>query len=117
MPDWFVRLLFLAACAAAIAPLHAQTESDPKILKEVKPEYTFEARARGIEGEVVLEAEVLTDGTVGDVQVIRSLDREYGLDQEAVKAMQRWMFKPAARDGQPVTVRISVGMTFSLKKK
>ena len=44
---------------------------------------------------MLLSAEVLTDGTVGDVQVVRPLDEnKYGLDQEAVKAMKQWVSNP-----------------------
>ena len=88
----------------------------PELLKEVKPEYTPEGRAAGIEGRVLLSAEVLTDGTVGDVKVVRPLDENrYGLDEEAVKAMKQWMFKPAMKNGEPIRMVIHVDMGFSLK--
>ena len=115
-----VRLL-LALCAVSIAPAMAEaqprrTPNEPELLKEVRPEYTPEGRAATIEGRVLLSAEVLTDGTVGEVQIVQPLDEnKYGLDQEAVKAMKQWVFKPALKDGEPVRTVIHVGMVFSLK--
>jgi TonB family protein len=117
-----VRLL-LAICAVSIAPAMAEaqpprrTPNQPELLKEVRPEYTPEARAAAIEGRVVLSAEVLTDGTVGEVQIVRPLDEnKYGLDQEAVKAMKQWVFKPAMKNGEAVSMVIYVDMGFSLKE-
>ena len=41
-----------------------------------------------VQGTVLLECVVRPDGSVGDVQVVRSLDPTFGLDQEAIKAAQ-----------------------------
>lgn len=87
----------------------------PKVLKDVTPKYTAEARAAGIRGTVRLDAVVLKDGTVGDVTVTQSLDSVYGLDEEAVKAMKQWVFDPGKKDGKPVPVLVDVEMTFNLK--
>jgi protein TonB len=87
----------------------------PRIVKEVKPNYTAEARAKKIQGVIGLDAVVLKDGTVGDVNVTKSLDGVYGLDEEAVKALKQWVFEPGQKDGKPVPVRVNVEMTFNLK--
>jgi TonB family protein len=68
-----------------------------------------------IEGKVGLETVVLSDGKVGDVKVVQSLDKIYGLDDNAVKAMKQWEFKPGMKDGKAVAVRIHVDMAFTLK--
>ena len=88
----------------------------PRVLKEAKPQYTADAMRAKIQGRVVLECVVLTDGTVGDVKVIRSLDATYGLDQEAIKAAKQWLFAPGTRNGQPVPVMVSIELTFTLGK-
>jgi TonB family protein len=87
----------------------------PRLVREVKPQYTAEARAKKIQGRIELDAVVLEDGTVGDVKVTQSLDAVYGLDEEAVKAMKQWVFEPGQKDGKPVPVRVNVEMTFNLK--
>jgi TonB family protein len=58
---------------------------------------------------------VRSDGTVGDVQVTRSLDRTFGLDEEAVKAARQWQFSPGTRLGQSVAVIVSIELSFSLR--
>jgi len=88
----------------------------PKLVKDVKPNYTAAAMQAKISGDVTLEAVVLADGKVGDVRVIKSLDREYGLDDQAVTAMKAWQFKPATKDGAAIPVVVKVEMTFALRK-
>ncbi|MFA5909324.1 MAG: energy transducer TonB [Vicinamibacterales bacterium] len=88
----------------------------PTVVGEVKPGYTAEAKANRIQGSVLLSIVVQADGTVGNVEVTRSLDTKYGLDQSAVAAARQWTFKPGTRDGKPVAVRIELEMTFTLRK-
>ena len=87
----------------------------PSVVHEVKPVYTPAAMQRKIQGSVFMQVVVLESGDVGDVQVSQSLDAEYGLDQEAVKAMKQWKFRPGTKDGKPVAVEVTVQMTFTLK--
>lgn len=87
----------------------------PIPLREVRPRYTVEAMRANVEGAVLLEAVVLADGTVGEVQVIKSLDPSFGLDEEAVKAARQWRFSPGTRFGEPVAVRVSLTLTFTLR--
>ena len=51
----------------------------------------------------------------GDVQVVRSLDPTFGLDNEAIKAARQWRFKPGMRLGQPVPVLVTIELTFALR--
>ena len=88
----------------------------PSVVKEVKPGYTFAAMQNKIQGSVWLEAVVTAEGDIGEVKVTRSLDTEYGLDQEAIKAAKQWKLKPATREGKPVAVWITIELTFTLKK-
>ena len=90
-------------------------EQAPVLVKEVHPQYTSEARKARIQGSVTMDVVVVEDGTVGDVKVTRSLDEEYGLDEQAVKAVKQWTFRPGTKDGKPVPVRVSIEMTFTLK--
>jgi protein TonB len=97
------------------APVRQTGVMLPTVIHEVRPNYTFDATRANIEGTVRLECVVRPDGTVGDVQVVRSLDGTYGLDEEAVKAARQWLFRPGTRNGEPVPVLISIEMTFRLK--
>jgi TonB family protein len=85
----------------------------PRLLREVKAEYTDEARRRGITGDVLLEIVVRRDGTVGDVDVRRGLG--LGLDQRAIEAVREWRFDPARLRGTPVDVIVEVAVEFTLR--
>jgi protein TonB len=85
----------------------------PRLLHEVKAEYTEEARRRSITGEVLLEVVILRDGTVGPVRVVRGLG--LGLDERATSAVRQWRFAPARRKGVPVDVVVEVAVDFSLR--
>ena len=49
------------------------------------------------------------------MQVTQSLDTQFGLDAQAVKAAKQWLFKPGMKAGKPVAVQISIELTFTLK--
>ncbi|CAN5763660.1 hypothetical protein BH18ACI5_BH18ACI5_09970 [soil metagenome] len=85
----------------------------PSIVREVKPEYTDDARRRNIEGDVVLEIVVRSDGSVGDVKVLQGLGG--GLDRRAIDAVRQWRFNPAKRFGTPVDVMVEVALEFKLR--
>ena len=87
----------------------------PAVVKEVKPAYTPAAMQKKIQGSVWLETVVTEKGDVGEVQVTRSLDAEYGLDQAAIDAARQWRFKPGTRQGKPVAVRVTIELTFTLR--
>ena len=87
----------------------------PSVTFEVKPSYTADAMRQKIQGVVLVEAVVLPNGGVGQVQVVRSLDSTFGLDQEAVKAVKQWRFRPGTRFGQPVPVLVEIELTFTLR--
>jgi TonB family protein len=61
---------------------------------------------------MALSVTVGTDGAAHDIKIEKKLG--YGLDEEAVKAVRRWKFKPAMKDGQPVAARLTVSVSFRL---
>jgi TonB family protein len=87
----------------------------PRVLREVKPQYTSDAMRAKVQGTVLLECVVRPDGSVSDVQVVRSLDSTFGLDQEAIKAAKQWRFAPGTRLGEPVSVLVTIELTFTLR--
>lgn len=93
--------------------LGAGIESPVPVRKE-KPLYTNEAMRLRLQGTAWIECVVLADGTVGNPRIVRSLDPTYGLDQEALKAVRRWRFRPGLRNGQPVAVLVTIAMDFNL---
>jgi TonB family protein len=87
----------------------------PRILREVKPAYTSDAMRAKVQGTVLLQCVVRPDGSVSDIQILRSLDSVFGLDQEAIKAARQWRFAPGTRMGQAVPVQITIELTFTLR--
>ena len=120
-----MRKILTAAFLAAMmfAPIYAQRAykigeegvKAPKLIREVKPQYTASAMDRNVQGTVEVDAVVLSDGTVGDVTIKRSLDAE--LDEEAIKATKQWRFSPGTKDDKAVDVQVSIELTFTLRKK
>ena len=85
----------------------------PRLLREVRADYTEDARQRGISGDVVLEIVVRGDGSVGDVKVRQGLGG--GLNDRAVQAVRQWRFTPARRQGVAVDVIVEVAVEFKLR--
>ena len=85
----------------------------PRLLREVRADYTEDARQRGIAGDVEFEIVVRRDGTVGDVKIVRGLPA--GLNDKAVQAVRQWRFTPARRLGTPVDEIVEVSVEFKLR--
>lgn len=87
----------------------------PRLIREVKPAYTSDAMRAQVQGVVAMQAVVLPDGSVGRVQITRSLDSLFGLDQEALKTVKLWRFAPGTRAGEPVPVLVEIELAFTLR--
>ena len=87
----------------------------PEVIRQVKPQYTNAAVHAKLQGIVTLEAVVLPDGSVGEVTIVQSLDRTFGLDLAAIHAVKQWAFRPATRAGTPVPMLVTIELTFTLR--
>jgi len=88
--------------------------TDPVLLRSAEPKYTADAMRAKLQGNVEVEVIIDIDGTVAKARVSESLDKLYGLDAEALKAVRSWTFKPAMLAGKPVKVYTKVYLTFRL---
>lgn len=97
------------------APIPAgRVEHPPVIIARVLPVYPLAARARGLQGRVVLQAVVGRDGHVEEA--ITVLQSAAMFDAAAVAALRQWRFEPGRdRDGKPVRVLIEVPIRFQLQ--
>jgi TonB family protein len=84
----------------------------PRQIYSPPPDYSNEARKRKIEGVVTLAAVVTSAGQTTQIRVLTS--RGYGLDEKAIEAVRKWKFKPATRDGVPVSVEMALEISFHL---
>jgi len=87
----------------------------PLPLRQVKPGYTRDAMRALQEGVIYLEAIVRSDGTVGDVRPLLTLEPEHGLTAQAIAAFKQWRFRPATLGGVPVPVVTTVELTFTVR--
>ncbi|NIA05242.1 MAG: TonB family protein [Proteobacteria bacterium] len=103
------------------ADIAAQQQSAAGVVRQAEPaydlnpapEYPLLARRRGWQGTVLLAVEVKEDGTVGAVSV-RTGSTYSILDEAALKAVEKWRFRPATKDGLPVAMEVLVPVHFVL---
>jgi TonB family protein len=101
----------------APAPGKPDTDLDPVIhppalLSKVEPAYTESARNARLQGTVELSLDVDPHGNATNLRVTHSLGM--GLDEEAIEAVKRWRFRPAMKNGQPITMPAQVEVRFRL---
>jgi protein TonB len=78
-----------------------------------QPRYTEEARQAQVQGVVILEAVIDTEGNVSRVKVLKGLPS--GLTNSATETAKQWKFKPATLEGKPVAVFFVLTISFSLQ--
>jgi TonB family protein len=104
--------LVRASPTPAVAAPSEPIETPVEIVFKPTPDYTDEAIALKVQGDIVLEVEFAASGDVRVLRVVSGLG--HGLDEAAVRAAARIRFKPATRAGSPVGVRAMVHIVFSL---
>ena len=78
------------------------------------PVYPLSAKRRGMEGKVLLRAEIQPDGMCSRVELKKSSGWEL-LDQAALEAVKHWRFEPARRGAQAVVEWAEIPINFSLQ--
>ena len=89
--------------------------SMPTEIRKGAPRYTAEAMRARAQGVVWVECVVQTTGVCTHIRVTRSLNPAFGLDQEAIKAVEQWRFRPGMRRGEPVPVLVTMEIAFVLR--
>ncbi|MDO9577123.1 MAG: energy transducer TonB [Candidatus Cloacimonadales bacterium] len=92
-------------------------EDAPFPIKKTLPKYPDFAKQAGIQGEVWVEVEVFADGSVGAIEIKKSLMAgPGGLDEAAIKAVRQWEFSPAKSGGKAVACWVTFPVIFNLEK-
>jgi TonB family protein len=91
----------------------AEGDRKARVIYRVEPEYTMDAREKKIEGTVVLTLTIDHEGLPQNIQVKKSLYPS--LDQSAIEAARKMRFEPAIKNGQPVSMFISVEFNFAIE--
>lgn len=89
----------------------AGKSSTSRLIHQVEPEYPPEARAKGIQGPVVLDVQVQGDGRVGTVTVISGNPM---LSEAAVTAVKQWIYQPFSVKGKPAEGQTRITVRFTL---
>jgi TonB family protein len=89
----------------------SQSVAEANLLKRVQPEYPAEAKAKRIEGDVVLK---VTINIKGEIEKATLFEGESVLGQAALDAVKKWKYKPFLLNGQPVNVETTVKISFHL---
>jgi TonB family protein len=84
----------------------------PTLIKQVEPVYPEDARAAGVEGIVILEAQTDIYGRVESVKVLRSIP---GLDKAAIDAVSQWVYERLIIEGKPRRCLFTTTVRFTLK--
>jgi len=112
-----VTIMLLTAggvCAGADAAGTVRVGGDvaaPERIHYVPPKYPEEAKKKRVEGRVVVDVEIGTDGNVAGAGVVKSNPR---FDAAAVEAVKQWKFKPTILRGKPVKVVMTITVAFTL---
>ena len=99
-------------------PKHISTtaeRSDPVRTKYVKPSYPASARDDGVEGTVIIEFTITTEGSVTSAAIAQS-SGDKRLDKAALEAVKQWHYTPAIQDGVPRAVRVKTSISFRINK-
>jgi TonB family protein len=106
-----IALCCLTLSAAGL--ILAQTA--PTVISRADPEYSDEARLARVQSQVVLDITVGEDGKARDIQVANGAG--FGLDERAIEAVKAWVFRPGAKEGNPVAMKAKVELNFRLLVK
>ena len=86
--------------------------SPPRVIYQVDPEFSEEARKAKYQGTCTLMLVVDASGHPTNIRVASSLGM--GLDEKAIEAVKNWRFEPSMKDGHAVRVEIAVEVEFHL---
>jgi protein TonB len=84
----------------------------PVKTQSAEPVYPTTAMAAGIQGVVIVEITIGTDGVVSDARVLRSIPL---LDQAALDAVRQWRYAPTLLNGAPTPVIMTATVNFALQ--
>jgi len=85
----------------------------PVPLVHPEAEYTEEARKARVQGICIISVIVDAQGMPQNPRVVQGLGM--GLDQKAIEAVNKYRFRPAMKNDEPVAVRITADVIFRFR--
>jgi TonB family protein len=83
----------------------------PMKIRDVRPRYRQEWNASKLEGTILMQARIGTDGTVRALDVISPVNAD--LEDEAMAAVSQWQFTPTYLNCEPIEVQMFVTVRFT----
>ncbi|GAY23469.1 energy transducer TonB [Sphingobium fuliginis] len=83
-------------------PVLADATIDPRALAAFQPDYPGAMIRQGMEGKVVVRVTIGPDGRVTDIERLSAADEAFWIATQR-HALRKWRFRPATRDGVPVS--------------
>jgi TonB family protein len=109
--SWVIRFAALKADSTTAAGESSSGElSSPVATSKVDPAYPLALMRENVAGTVILYGIIHSDGTVGRLRVLRSVDDR--IDHFAGEAIAKWKFQPATKNGAPVDVEATFWIPF-----
>jgi protein TonB len=99
--------------AQALVGDRAELDRPARVLSRAPLEYPAEAKARGVQGHVVLRVSVGDTGAIESVQVAESTPPGF-FDEAALRAVRQWRFEPAVIKGRLAMSWITQKITFEM---
>ncbi len=90
-----------------------EVTSFPTVRNQVSPDYPPDLREAGVEGTVIVEADISDSGDVVDVRIKRGMGNAF--DGSALDAIRRTKYNPAKAGSTPVAVRVAIPVKFRLR--
>lgn len=113
--SWILNFVEMPTAPSGPASTLSGEVAEPAPLRKVDPKYPPNAIAENIEGEVILYAVIRRDGSVDSIQLVKGIDPQ--LDNNAMRALAQWKFRPAERNGESVDLEAIVHIPFRLPER
>ena len=101
--------------SAPAAPTKIHVKSSIMVRQRISgdnPTYPKELRAKKIQGTVVLDAAIGKDGTIENIRVVKSPDKQFS--ESALAAVRTWRYRPYLLNGDPIKVDTTVNVIYCL---
>jgi TonB family protein len=90
----------------------SEVSRPPELIEQIEPNYSDEGRIGRSQGTVAIRVEIDDTGVPRNLRVVRRIG--LGLDENALKAVRQWRFRPARQRGRPVACRLTYEINFTL---
>ena len=119
-PSWTLQYAEIGRAAPdpVVSTLTLSNLEDPQIqltppypVDKEDPKFPPEVAARNSGGMVVIAGVITADGKLSQLRIVHSPNNQ--LNEPALQALSNWTFRPAERAGQPVALKILLGIPLS----